>query len=440
MINIIYNEAGQDLVLQASGHAEYAPKGQDIVCAAVSALMLSLACSVGGGIVERDDGRDTLTVKAVQSCDNSAKFELVTDGLQLLEQQYPANVRFVNLHASGTDVLDLQTFADGGAGAAAAGAAEGEAAPAVQAPALRPAQERMARRSRPGKAAKAAAVPAAAAEPAEEAAAEEEKPQSVQEAEGEGEQAEKKAPDPAEKRRAFGKLMQGEYAAEFEEAMQRAAQIAQDGIRQNPAVKDLMDALGEAYGVDVEDLAALTEAVKSGKVKNDEYYETLAAEKGISVKTAREMDRMESELQRANAQKQREEQMRLAAEHQQRANAVRAQWEAEAQRLAQKYPAFDLDEVLHNPVVADMIRRGIGLEAAYRAAYFDELMENQTAMTAKQVERGVAARIQQRGARPAENGTKPGGAVETKMDVAHMTRAQRAALAKRAQRGERIEL
>ena len=440
MINIIYNEEGQDMVLRAEGHAEYAPKGQDIVCAAVSALMLSLACSVDGGIVERDDGRDALTVKAVQSYDSSAKFELVTDGLQLLAEQYPANVRFVNLHARDTNVLDLQTFADGGDGAATAGATDGEAAPAVQEPALRPAQERMARRSRPGKAAKAAAVPSPPAAPAEEAAAEEEKPQSVQEAEGEGKQAEKKAADPAEKRRAFGKLMQGEYAEEFEEAMQRAAQIAQEGIRQNPAVKDLMDALREAYGVDVEDLAALTEAVKSGKVKNDEYYETLAAEKGISVKTAREMDRMESELQRANAQKQREEQMRLAAEHQQRANAVRAQWEAEAQRLAQKYPAFELDAVLQNPAVADMIRRGIGLEAAYRAAYFDELMENQTAMTAKQVERGVAARIQQRGARPAENGTKPGGAVETKMDVAHMTRAQRAALAKRAQRGERIEL
>lgn len=440
MINIIYNEEGQDMVLRAEGHAEYAPKGQDIVCAAVSALMLSLACSVDGGIVERDDGRDALTVKAVQSYDSSAKFELVTDGLQLLAEQYPANVRFVNLHARNTNVLDLQTFADGGDGAATAGAAEGEAAPAVQEPALRPAQERMARRSRPGKAAKAAAVSSPPAAPAEEAAAEEEKPQSVQEAEGEGKQAEKKAADPAEKRRAFGKLMQGEYAEEFEEAMQRAAQIAQEGIRQDPAVKDLMDALREAYGVDVEDLAALTEAVKSGKVKNDEYYETLAAEKGISVKTAREMDRMESELQRANAQKQREEQMRLAAEHQQRANAVRAQWEAEAQRLAQKYPAFELDAVLQNPAVADMIRRGIGLEAAYRAAYFDELMENQTAMTAKQVEQGVTARIQQRGARPAENGTKPGGAVETKMDVAHMTRAQRAALAKRAQRGERIEL
>ena len=96
--------------------------------------------------------------------------------------------------------------------------------------------------------------------------------------------------------------------------------------------------------------------------------------------------------------------------------------------------------MLNNPAVADMIRRGIGLEAAYRAAYFDQLMENQTALTAKQVEQGVAARIQQRGQRPTENGVRPGGAAETKVDVEHMTRAQRAELARRARRGERIVL
>ena len=119
---------------------------------------------------------------------------------------------------------------------------------------------------------------------------------------------------------------------------------------------------------------------------------------------------------------------------------MRAQWEAEAQKLQQKYPAFELDEVMNNPAVKDMILRGVGLEAAYRAAYFNQLMENQTALTAKQVEQGVEARIRQRGQRPAENGTHPGGAAETKVDVAHMTKAQRLELAKRARHGERIVL
>lgn len=459
MITIIYDEKGHDMILQASGHAGFAPKGQDIVCAAVSCLMQTLAYSVDGGTATRDpDGDNVLRVQAAQSFDTLAKFELVTDGLMLLAQQYPENVRFVNLHANDTDNVDLQLFADGAAasGGDGAGTAEsaGEAAD-IQAPALRPAQERMAKRSHPGRAAKAAnplssqsgdgtLSPAPSADGGADAGAPPKGKPGIKEGEtGEGEQAEKKAADPAEKRRAFGQLMQGEYAAEFEEAMQRAAQVAAQNIQNNPQVKALMDALGEAYGVDPsspDSLAALTDAVKNGKVKNDAYYETLAAEKGISVKTAREMDRMEGELQRANAEKQRAEQMRAAAEHQQRVAAVQAQWQAEAEKLQQKYPSFALDEVLNNPAVADMIRRGIGLEAAYRAAYFDQLIENQTALTAKQVEQGVAARIQQRGQRPTENGVRPGGAAETKVDVEHMTRAQRAELARRARRGERIVL
>lgn len=460
MITIIYDEKEKDMILQSSGHAGYAKKGSDIVCAAVSALMQTLAYSVDGGTVTRSqDDCNTLTVQAEQSFDNMAKFELVTDGLMLLAKQYPENVQFMNLHANDTDDVDLQLFADGAA-SGGEGGAEGEAAPAVQAPALRPAQERMARRSRPGSTTKAnpqspkpgeetfSPLPSAAGDASRSSPEEEARNQgSTDERQSEGEEQnqseEKKELTVAEKRRAFGKLMQGEYAAEFEEALQRASQATVQSIQNSPQVKALMDALGEAYGVDTaspDSLAALTEAVKNGRVKNDEYYETLAQEKGVSVKTAREMDRMEGELQRAAAEKQRAEQLRQAAEHQQRAAAVRAQWEAEAQKLQQKYPAFELDEVMNNPAVKDMILRGVGLEAAYRAAYFDQLMENQTALTAKQVEQGVEARIRQRGQRPAENGTHPGGAAETKVDVAHMTKAQRLELAKRARHGERIVL
>ena len=112
MITIIYDEKEHDMILQASGHAEYAPKGQDIVCAAVSALMQTLAYSVDGGTVtQSQDDCNILTVQAEQSFDNMAKFELVTDGLMLLAQQYPENVRFVNPHANDTDNVDLQLFA-----------------------------------------------------------------------------------------------------------------------------------------------------------------------------------------------------------------------------------------------------------------------------------------------------------------------------------------
>lgn len=457
MIRITYKEFPKEgaMRLRAEGHAGYAPKGQDIVCAAVSTLMQALAfsadCSEEGFAVASSSGPagTYLELQMKATPENRAKFELVTDGLELVAQLYP---KFVMIDdGMGTaDVVDLQLFAEGAAAsgsAAAGGDAAGEGTAEITGPELRPAQERLAKRSRPGKAAKVAGnalSPAMSAEGGADAGAPQNGEPSAEETTGEVQQQEEPKPtDPAEKRKAFGQLMQGEYAAEFEEALQRASEMAVQNVLDNPAVKGLMDALGEAYGIDVQsadNLAALTEAVKNGKVKNDEYYETLAAERGISVKTAREMDRMESELQRANAEKQRAEQVRQAAEHQQRAAAVRAQWEAEAAQLKVKYPAFELDEVLNNPSVADMIRRGIGLEAAYRAAYFDQLMEASTARTAQQVEQGVTARIQQRAQRPAENGAHPGAAAETKVDVAHMTAKQRAELAKRARRGERIVL
>lgn len=459
--------------VKAEGHAGAGKYGSDIVCAAVSVLMQTLANEVEEaaragkltlGVVAHGDGWMKVEAMPTDSICNTmeAWVEFVQDGLDAIAQSYPDHVELeehtVYADAGEPDAdeladmvdgkLNLQLFAEGGGDGGAAGDGA-EAAPAVQAPELRPAQERLAKRSRPGRAAKAAPAPSAdgsadagtpqKGEPSKEEAPGEEKPETQQ---GQPEQ-EPKPTDPAEKRKAFGQLMQGEYAAEFEEALQRASEMAVQNVLDNPAVKGLMDALGEAYGIDVQsadNLAALTEAVKNGKVKNDEYYETLAAERGISVKTAREMDRMESELQRANAEKQRAEQVRQAAEHQQRAAAVRAQWEAEAARLKVKYPAFELDKVLNNPSVADMIRRGIGLEAAYRAAYFDQLMEASTARTAQQVEQGVTARIQQRAQRPAENGAHPGGAAEMKVDVAHMTAKQRAELAKRARRGERIVL
>ena len=523
VMRTVWNDGKTGYEVKAKGHAGAGKYGQDIVCAAVSCLMQTLANEVEEaaraglvalGAVAHGEGWMRVEVTPTnESCDMvEAWVELVQDGLDALAESYPENVELVvnmvfadgkapdpaqlpdmvdgkmNLQlfaateataASGRNReprlgpwpaghecrprhevdagshnpfggMDLQLFAEGAAAsgsAAAGGDAAGEGTAEITGPELRPAQERLAKRSRPGKAAKAAGnalSPAMSAEGGADAGAPQNGEPSAEETTGEVQQQEEpKQADPAQKRRAFGQLMQGEYAAEFEEAMQRAAQLAVQSVQENPAVKGLLEALGEAYGIDAgnaENLEALTEAVKSGKVKNDEYYETLAAERGISVKTARELDKMEGELQRANAEKQRAEQMRLAAEHQQRAAAVRAQWEAEAAQLKEKYPAFELDEVLNNPSVADMIRRGIGLEAAYRAAYFDQLMTESTARTAKQVEQGVAARIQQRAQRLAENGAHPGAAAETKVDVAHMTAKQRAELAKRARRGERIVL
>ena len=164
MIQITYNEMGDMMFLRAEGHAEFAPKGQDIVCAAVSALMQTLAYSLDSGTVTCADDRNLMVVQAKQGTDSLAKFELVTDGLILLADAYPEHVQYINLHADKADAIDLQLFADGGTGANGDGTSQspgGDSSPsrgakatgangegnAIELPALRPAEERLARRS-----------------------------------------------------------------------------------------------------------------------------------------------------------------------------------------------------------------------------------------------------------------------------------------------------
>lgn len=470
MIQITYNEMGDMMFLRAEGHAEFAPKGQDIVCAAVSALMQTLAYSLDSGTVTCADDRNLMVVQAKQGTDSLAKFELVTDGLILLADAYPEHVRYINLHADKADAIDLQMFADGGAAggdgtsqsagadsspngranaSAGAGAANGEGN-AIELPVLRPAEERLARRSgvlkrssreedgnqknAPSQPPEGDSSPEGRADTsAEEGAAD-------QEAEGKDGEEKGKTKSPEERRKAFGELLRGEYADLTEELMQNAVTEATRRLEASPAMKGLMQALQEKYGTDANDLVALTEAVRNGAVKDDAYYEKLAMEKGVSTRTARELDKLESQNRHLTEQQQMIQQMERQRAQQARIAELQAGWDREAEQLKAQYPDFSMAEVLANPEVEKMMRSGVSMTNAYRSAYFDHILKQQQAATAQQVEQGVVNRMQQRNARPGENGTRPGGAVQTKIDVSHMSRKEMEEMEKRVMRGEVITL
>ena len=122
MIQVTYNEVGDEMILRAEGHAGYAEKGKDIVCAAVSVLMQTLAYSVDAGntgnTFELSDGKNgnRLTVQAPMSVLNRDKFDLVVEGLIRLAENYPENVQFKKLCTKSVNVMDLQMFAEGGDG------------------------------------------------------------------------------------------------------------------------------------------------------------------------------------------------------------------------------------------------------------------------------------------------------------------------------------
>ena len=467
MIKIIYvaDPEGGKLTMRAEGHAGYAPAGQDIVCAAVSCLMQTLAYSAAEDEHTSScsyQGKDgpVVSVKAGDSVLMRDKFELVADGLTLLAEQYPENVSFkesckcspaVDLQlfaATATtaacgrsreellgprpagckrsaadagsrnpgEPFDLQLFAEDGAGAAEG---IGEAA----------AEEKAASAPAQGKGREAAAAQVdEMLSPAEEPGAEEDA------AEGEEQDgaADKSSTDPEAHRKAFGELMRGEYNREFGEMIVQATQKAYDSIlnEQGP-VGRILNALGQKYGTAPGDYEALAAAVEGGVVKDDAYYEDMAMKKGISVQLAKEMDALESE----NAKHRAAEQQRAEAA---KMEAIQQEWDAAVECIRAEDPGFDIKTALADPDFAQMLKLGVKMEDAYKARYFDDIMARRTTQTAKTVEKGVEARIRQRGARPAENGTNPGGAAVLKTDVSKLTPQQCEELERRAMRGQII--
>lgn len=141
MIKIEMMDTDKGYSLAVSGHADYAPEGQDIVCAAVSVLAQTLANKVdaaarsGRLLTSCVQHGETFVVQALpkpgpNNLMVASWFDFVEEGLRALAEAYPDNVELVVTDGGADDMdepaMKLQMFAEGGGAGEAA--ADGEAA------------------------------------------------------------------------------------------------------------------------------------------------------------------------------------------------------------------------------------------------------------------------------------------------------------------------
>ena len=129
-------------------------------------------------------------------------------------------------------------------------------------------------------------------------------------------------------------------------------------------------------------------------------------------------------------------QQRRAAED--AAEAICRGWQQDGDALRETYPSFALEAEVKNPDFARLLKAGVSVRTAYESCHLQELLGGAMQYTADKVAEGMAARMDARARRPAENGMNGGAGAVFKTDVGSLSRADREEIERRVQHGEKI--
>ena len=230
----------------------------------------------------------------------------------------------------------------------------------------------------------------------------------------------------------FEQLIKGEYKdlydAKVQDTIQKRLKSSKETVDKYNALAPTLELLGNKYGVDAGDTEALIKAIS----EDDSYYEQEALEKGMTVQQLKEVKKMERENAELKAQMQE-------AQRQENGKKLYAAWMQQADEAKKVYPSFDLRAEMNNPKFVDLLKSNIDVRTAYEVLHKDEIIPAAMQFTAKTVESKLAKSIAANGARPSENGMSSQSAAVVKSDVSQLSKADRAEIIRRVQRGEKIK-
>ena len=227
----------------------------------------------------------------------------------------------------------------------------------------------------------------------------------------------------------FEKLIKGEFKDQYDQKVQdivkKRLKNSQEGAERYQALSPILEALADKYGVDPSDVNALKAAID----KDDAYYESEAAEKGVTVQQLKELKRVQRENQTMKKQ---------IADQNRRAQYDK--WMGEAEQLKAVYPSFDLNSEIKNTQFMSLLRNNIDMRTAFEVVHHDEILPAAMQVAARKVEEKMANKIMNSASRPTENGTGSQSAASSNIDVSKMSKAQRQEINRRVARGEKIDL
>jgi hypothetical protein len=229
----------------------------------------------------------------------------------------------------------------------------------------------------------------------------------------------------------FEELIKGEFKDLYDQRVQDTIQRRLRGneatVQKYNALAPVLDLLAGKYGVDTDDVEALSKAIED----DETFYEDEALEKGLTVEQVKAIRKMERENEQLRAQ------MNAQRNHE-RASAQYAAWMQQAEQVKSIYPSFDLAAEIKQEHFRNLLTSHVPVQTAYEVIHKDEIIPAAMQFTAQKVTEKVANAVRAGQRRPTEGAMASTSAVQTKSDVSQLTRADREEIARRVARGEKI--
>lgn len=229
-------------------------------------------------------------------------------------------------------------------------------------------------------------------------------------------------------KKSYEELIKGEYKNDYDKDVQHIVgkRLAQERAKLQP-MTDIIDRLMIRY--DAKDIAELGERLVS-----DEAYESLSFED-------REDPRMKKEVEDLKVYREKVKRQEAYREAEMAAQAQYQKWNNEAEEVKKVFPDFDLETELQNPHFKDLVvylaknpEYPMTMLEAFKMLHHDDIVKKAEAEALNKAAKSVNLSA----SRPSENGLGNQSAVIVKDDVSKLNKKDRADIARRVARGEKI--